>query len=62
MIFADNELPLLERIQKYRDMAADAQGKADAANSPTARSMYLVLAKHWEALATEAEARRAESE
>ena len=54
-ITENSDLPLLERIQKYRDMAVDARGKAETVTSQTARRMYLVLAEHWDALALDVE-------
>jgi hypothetical protein len=54
-ISENSDLPLLERIQKYRDMALDARGKAETVTSQTARRMYIVLAEHWDALAVEVE-------
>ena len=50
-----SDLPLLERIQKYRAMAGDARKQAEATSSQTARRSYVVIAEHWEALAADAE-------
>jgi len=52
-----SDLPLLERIQKYRDMAAEARRKSAATSTSFVRESYLVIAEHWEVLAVEAEFR-----
>jgi hypothetical protein len=48
-------LPLLERIQKFRDIADSARAQAESASSQVARMSYVLIAQHWEALATDAE-------
>jgi hypothetical protein len=52
-----SDLPLLERIQKYRAMATDARKQAEMTSSQTARRSYVVIAEHWEALAADAQRR-----
>jgi hypothetical protein len=50
-----SDLPLLERIQKYRDMAGDARKEAATASSQVTRRSYVLIAEHWEALAADAQ-------
>jgi hypothetical protein len=50
-----SHLPFLERIQKYREMAAEARKHAEETTSQTARQSYLVIAQHWETLAAVSE-------
>jgi hypothetical protein len=50
-----SNLPLMERIQKYRTMAGDARKEAATASSQVARRSYILIAEHWEALASDAE-------
>ena len=52
-----SDLPLMERIQKYRVMAGDARKEAAAASSQVTRRSYVLIAEHWEALAADAERR-----
>ena len=52
-----SELPLMERIQKYRAMAGNARLQASSATSQVARQSYALIAEHWEALAKDAEER-----
>jgi|GraSoi_2013_40cm_1033754.scaffolds.fasta_scaffold34310_2 hypothetical protein len=50
-----SELPLMERIQKYRAMALRARKEAERASSKVARKSYALIADHWDALAVDAE-------
>lgn len=47
-----SQLPPLERMQRYIDLAEDARREAER-SSGVARSAYLTMAEQWERLATE---------
>lgn len=56
MTFSEvSDLPLLERIQKYRGMAYEARQAAETASSRAAKDLYKVIAEHWETLAQDTE-------
>jgi len=48
-----SDLPPLERISHYLNFAEDARREAERAKG-SARTSYLLIADHWERLATEA--------
>jgi hypothetical protein len=51
-----SELPPLQRIERYRALAADARREAAACNGAL-RESYLLMARHWDILAKAVEAK-----
>ena len=51
-----SELPPLQRIDRYRALAADARREASACNGAM-RESYLLMAHHWDILAKAVEAK-----
>ena len=47
-----SQLPPLERMQRYIDLAEDARREAERSMG-VARTAYLIIAEQWERLATE---------
>jgi len=45
-----SELPPVQRVERYRALAADARREASACNGAM-RESYLLMAHHWEILA-----------
>lgn len=46
---------VMSKAEEYRKLAEEAQKRADAAQNPTTKQMYLQLADSWRELATQAE-------
>lgn len=49
------KLPIEERAQRYREMAAQILGKAHGEPDPDRRAEYIAMASGWHTLAQEAE-------
>ena len=50
-----SELPLLERMKAYRDLATKSLDRANASNSEVAREHYVFMAAQWDELAKDIE-------